>query len=180
MNNPLKYLDKDGLRITVSVHEVLFGNYHTSITIALDTPELIKEFGNDPLFQNTDDDGNQYATLGAGPEGGKLVGNPNREKDLYRYNKKEEVKTDLNGQNEKDVVKNLFEQDKNYKDNLKYDLFPKNNKKSKGYNSNSYTKGMLNAAKIKSKDPKKKVPGWNKPVPPNNFDNDPTNDTPEN
>lgn len=167
------------MEITVQVHEVALGNFHTSVRIVPQNQDL---YANDPRFQNTfvGEDGNtyRYATLGAGPEGGDLVSNPNRAKDLDQDIKIEFLEVDLNGTNEDEVIEKLFETDANYQDNLDYDLFPANEGERNiliaddGHNSNSYVSGLLESTNLDAPIPNHNVPGYDKPVPAENFEHE--------
>ncbi len=64
------------------------------------------------------------------------------------------------------IVYSLFELEGNFHDDnsLDYEWFPSKN--SDGYNSNSFTHGLLNTAGIGIvTEPSKSVPGWGKPLP---------------
>lgn len=65
----------------------------------------------------------------------------------------------------------LFKAELNYRtnyNNLNYDLFPNADATigyGKGYNSNSFITGLLNATGFNPISPSYNVPGWDKPVP---------------
>ena len=60
-------------------------------------------------------------------------------------------------------IKQLFKKDSNYGDNLRYEKFPDTGDDS--YNSNSYTKGLLDSVGLRIPKPNYNVPGYGKPVP---------------
>jgi len=148
-NNPLMFTDPDGEEIDVGSHLVAFGSYHTSIRIIPENQELYKD---NPNFSNTLEDGRVYATLGAGPEGGDLTGGINRASDVDQTNKVNFTSVDIGTLNEDSVISSLFDSSSNYQNQLDYDLFPRNDGQRRwwvaddGYNSNSYTSGLLNSA----------------------------------
>jgi hypothetical protein len=174
-NNSAGEVQNSSDRVTVQVHEVAFGNYHTSIKIEPDDQETYKE---DFRFIE-DKDGNLYSTIGAGPTkgfGGKLESDINREKDKNLDIKVlESLPLDLKGVDENKVINHLFETDKNYKDDLEYSLFPQEEGKqywNKSYNSNSYVSGLLNASgqDIPNLNKVINLPGYDKPVPAKYFE----------
>jgi len=81
------------------------------------------------------------------------------------------------GLSENAFIDHLFRLDSRYGDNLDYDLYPSNPDRAiwwlndDGYNSNSYIRGLLNAAGVKDNYPipNETLPGWFKPVPTNEF-----------
>jgi len=165
-------------KLTVWVQEVALGNYHTSIKI---TPDNQEKYADDKQFQNFDNDGKRYATIGAGPQNflASLLTGPlnieitplfskvNRDTDIMLSNKVYESSSLVSLKDEDKYISRLFTLDQNYKDNLQYDLFPTTN--HNGYNSNSYISGILNAAEITPPSIKLNTPGFDKPVPINNF-----------
>lgn len=170
--NPIKYSDPTGLTIFLKAHEVALGLYHTSIVIVPDNQEAYQE---DDRFMTTDE-GGRFATLGAGPENrGRLVSNANRPADADLDTAAELLEIDLGGRNEDEVIAELFAADAAYPDNLDYDLLPKSPAArlfwvpDDGYNSNSYAHGLLNSIHLVAPQPSEKVPGFDKPVPPQYF-----------
>ena len=90
--------------------------------------------------------------------------------------KEEVVSIDLNGKSENEIIETLFEKDTNYQDNVEYDLFPAKTKENQSwyladdsYNSNSYTKGLLNASDLKAPSLTSNVHGYDKPLPREHF-----------
>jgi len=65
------------------------------------------------------------------------------------------------------VIEDLFSADAGYSDDLEYELFPQAS--VDGYNSNSYTHGLLNAVGLIAPTPTHNVPGYSKPVPSTKF-----------
>ena len=112
-----------------------------------------------------------YKTWGAGPDGlivGNLVSDINRFRDI-NLSIKVYQSPSLVPIRQEQYYTNLFDQlDSSYKDNLKYDLFP-NLSNPIGYNSNSYVSGLLNAAGIVRPEIDLRLPGYNKPIPVENF-----------
>ncbi|MGE4234714.1 MAG: RHS repeat domain-containing protein, partial [Bacteriovoracia bacterium] len=173
LSNPLRYGDKDGRRVTVWAQEVAFGQYHSSIRIVPDNQSLYK---NNPNFK-LGEDGKLFATLGAGPSIAlNLKAGINRPKDILSANKVlESVPLHMpKGLNEDSAIQNLFQLHSNYKNNVEYDLFPAvkgGNFLNDGYNSNSYTTGLLKAGGFETPplDQYLSMPGYNKPLPESNF-----------
>ena len=141
--------------VQVWVQEVAAGNYHTSTKI---TPENQEKYASDVRFQNIDENGNRYATLGGGPDNfemqnvfqdglGNLIGGVNRNRDID-LGIKVYISENLVPQSVEDkYIQQLFRSNENYNNNLKYNLFPVKGS-SVGYNSNSYTAGLLNSVGI--------------------------------
>ena len=76
---------------------------------------------------------------------------------------------------EDQIIQELFKADRNYKDNLDYDLLPNGlfGTGANGYNSNSYATGLLESVGIKPANLNGSVvPGTHKPVPRAAFEND--------
>ncbi len=199
--------------VKVWVQEVAAGNYHTSIKIE---PEDQEGWKNDPkygkVFNNYDPEkGKYYATIGGGPDTfsvpdllkGKWLGNLiggetysgeldgiNRSRDINLNNKVWESQNIISISSENIVIEKLFEANRNYTNDLKYNLFP--SPTSNNFNSNSYTTGILNSVGINPPElptsivnvqwhgweydsspainlqyvlPKYPTPGYNKPVP---------------
>jgi hypothetical protein len=105
-------------------------------------------------------------TIGAASSiwGGPLVSDIHRPTDTDVTTKKGWVKLDIPPDCEEEVCRRLMMLDRNYRDNLKYVMFPA--ARGDGYNSNSYVAGILKAAGIEPpRVPGANVPGYNKPVP---------------
>jgi hypothetical protein len=126
-------------------------------------PRNQDRYSRDPNFQNKLPDGRRFATLGAGPEDGRLVGNPNRPTDVddSKNNYRRELAIPEN-RTEDQMIAALFAADAGYNDKLDYDVLPAI---SDGYNSNSYARGMLDRAGFKAIPKLGYVPGYNKPIP---------------
>jgi hypothetical protein len=92
-------------------------------------------------------------TLGGGPDNasitnglGNLIGDTNRSLDVKTTNKVYESRNFLTPESDIYNASLLYWNNQAYKDNLPYELFPTQG--SKGYNSNSYTAGLLNSVGI--------------------------------
>lgn len=96
-----------------------------------------------------------------------LVSDVNRKKDVLLH-KGGSVIDPPNGMSERKFIDRLFELDEKYPDGLDYDYLPDNDEE--GYNSNSYTSGLLEASGAKVPQPSVNTPGWNKPVPRKSFE----------
>ena len=170
------YTYGQGTMVYLGVHEVAAGQYHTSVIIMV-SPE--SELYNNSIFENSVN-GNRikYATIGAGPIednltaifGGYLASDTDRDKDKILSIKEDLI--DLNITNPQTIL-NLFRSAEYFKTNqakynLDYEFMPIAT--TDGYNSNSFTKGLLKANKIQiPREPHHSVPGWNKPVPSSYF-----------
>ncbi len=62
---------------------------------------------------------------------------------------------------EDQLIERLFALDAAYQDNLRYGYYPFDG----GYNSNSYTHGLMNAAGLNAPDFGGAWPGWSAPLP---------------
>jgi RHS repeat-associated protein len=170
--NPVRLTDPDGREVRLQWHKVMGNNYHAFVRIM---PENQQKYANDPRFQNIDEQGRRYATIGAGPEGGNLVSNINRSADAERHEGGNIVSTPSGFKNEDEFIEGLFRLDANYGDNLDYDLFPAPAGQGSwwlpddSYNSNSYASGLLQATGATVAAPPVNAPGFNKPVPANEF-----------
>jgi hypothetical protein len=121
-------------------------------------------------FKNMDQNRNYFATIGAGPFGGKLFKGINRDTDVTEPYWLDE-KLNVSQQDENDTISKLFQLYSNYRNNLNYSPIPSLSVNS-GYNSNSFTMGLLNAAGLDNPASwlyEDQFPGWEKPVPPRFF-----------
>ncbi len=176
--NPIAVTDPDGREIVLQVHKVFGNNFHSSIRIE---PENQARYSRDRNFlRRRAITRRRFATIGAGPASAKpqddiLVSDVNRPTDVDLSNKVEEVTLDLGGRSEDVIIDQLFAADTNYQDSLDYDLFPAEDGDRSifvaddGYNSNSYTAGLLLAVGIDPPDLNSNVPGFDKPVPDDEF-----------
>jgi hypothetical protein len=89
--------------------------------------------------------------------------------------KAETVKVDLGGRDENEVISALFEAEKAYEGKLDYDTAanPPGDRTvflaDDGYNSNSFTAGVLEAVGLEVPELKSRVPGYDKPIPEEQF-----------
>ncbi|PIR24717.1 MAG: hypothetical protein COX62_08630 [Deltaproteobacteria bacterium CG_4_10_14_0_2_um_filter_43_8] len=88
------------------------------------------------------DEAGKTSTLSAGPEGGKLVSEPNRASDAPEKNSTIGRVTPPEGVTTNDYINELRRADGKYCDCADYDLFPG---VSDSYNSNSYVRGLIEA-----------------------------------
>jgi len=178
-NNPIKYTDPDGREIFVQVHRVVAAgvrtsSFHTSVRIEPNDQERFR--GDRRFVQGNPRTGRLYATLGAGSEGGRLVSNVNRDTDVDLTTKTEEVRLNLAGRNENEVIDALFAADSSYGDNLDYDTFPADAGDRSalvaddGSNSNSYTSGVVTAVGLTPPVLQSNTPGYDQPVPEEEFE----------
>ena len=169
--------DPDGLKIEIQYHKVLgTENYHASTRITCDNQG---RWAADPRFQNIDKkSGKQFATIGAESIWDELNSNVNRPKDVASEGpSKRQVGTVTLpcGVSEDEFIERLFDLDRNFPDDLEYapwPAYPENRKwyiPDDGYNSNSYTRGLGDAAGGRVPTPNANLPGWNVPVPPKYF-----------
>lgn len=154
----------------LKVHHVCYGNYHCCLVImvpdSVQRKDLISTQTNWDFISNYDC---RFFTVGAGGDAlssmaGKLTGDYNRKKDILLDIAVERSKlVDLH----KDDVNDIITFTEYFRENssLPYALFP--NIGVKYYNSNSFARGLLDAAKVdySEHDPTHNVPGWDKPVP---------------
>jgi hypothetical protein len=177
----------------VGVHEVTFeplssGFYHTSIIIFVGKDS---KYYNDERFGIWCEDDEwrkaletleiKYMTIGAGQNAALgpfnvLKSGLNREKDVKLDNKVQFIPINSNGSFDDGQIGKLLTMREVFENNgrLEYNSFPENpiGEDADGdyYNSNSFTKGLLNAAGYSSIErPDYKVPGWDKLVSTNMF-----------
>jgi|GEM_PF-4835750 len=160
------------------------GWHHTFLRITPNVADLWvhddDKDGRDPKQKEADEA--WFFTMGAGPgswfNSNSLVSDLNRETDRVPHKGKFiNVKVPDKYKSEAEFIEKLLELDKNYKDNLDYDLFPELEPDGNfdiagdGYNSNSYVSGLLLAAGATL--PEGSVlpnsPGFEKPVPVQHF-----------
>jgi|GEM_PF-2284390 len=174
----------DGLvEVSIAIHKVAGLNHHSCIIIVINSNS--KYYNDNGRFKDLGKTGLKYATIGSGPDFSigrdKLISGINRERDVMLNNKVEYIPLVLNNEfciknkyrfnSMNDLVDKLFELRTNYKKNnvkynysIEYDLRPSSN--NDGYNSNSFTSGLLKAAGFYNiPTPNHLVPGWDKPVP---------------
>ncbi|MEX2962184.1 RHS repeat-associated core domain-containing protein [Microbulbifer sp. TYP-18] len=163
--NSLIYIDPLGLEVLLQTHPVAFGLDHAKVTII---PNNQAVWANDSRFSNSLPDGRRYLTLGAGPEGGDLVSNINRSRDVNLGYNQTSALCPIPDQyaSEDELIQALLNADQNYQDNLDYEYFPQSF--TDGYNSNSYANGLLRAVGITMPTPPSS-PDFNKLLPENSF-----------
>lgn len=165
-SNPVSYFDPLGLDVRVQWHSVAGTSLHHALIRI--TPVNQARYANHPHFKQFDSQGRRYATLGGGPERGKLVGKPNRGTDAAPHSGGDA----LNPCDEDALIDALFAADSRYGDNGDYDLFPYPGgimPMDNGWNSNSYVAGILNSVGVNpssiSLPMEARFPGWDKPLP---------------
>ena len=169
-NNPYRYTDPDGREIRLQWHMVevgiATGKFHTLLTI---TPDNQGRYSSDDRFKNVGEDGRRYATIGAGPTSNlKLRSDVNRGLDREQHGGGIIVDVPEGYANEDTYIDALFQLDSQYADDSNYDFFP--SATSEGYNSNSYTSGLLNASGADAPTPHVDAPGYDKPLPTEEFE----------
>ena len=145
--------------LRVKAQYVALGKSHLLIDHTPE-PEEQKNYVNKDGYIQDKETGNWFKTWGAGPETSvlsivgliidkdltNLKSDVNRAKDINPSIKIYQSPNLVPVEQEGKYVEILNQLDKNYQDNLKYNLFP--SLSNSGYNSNSYVSGLLNAAKI--------------------------------
>ena len=152
--------------VYTGVHEVagFTKNYHTSIIIFAAPGSTIYD-DDDKKWQIYDGGLVKYTTIGAGPKNGNLTSELTRPDDIRFDNKVQMISM---GVYDADTIENLFAINDRYGNNVNYDLWPSTRNSpnyGSGYNSNSFTAGLLGAANISQIEPQYFVPGWDKPLP---------------
>lgn len=166
--------------IELQWHRVAGPAHHTLLRV---TPTDQARYENDPRFSNVDEQGRRYATIGAGPDplvsgmvfNGKLKSDYNRPSDVEPHGPGLMIQP-LTGMSEDDFINRLFKLDREYADNLTYDVGT--NGPYKGYrnipiapqyDSNSYISGLLQAAGVEPPEPPVWAPGYGDRVMPGYF-----------
>lgn len=158
--------------------------YHTLVRL---TPEDEAAYRRDPRFQNFDEFGRRYATLGAGPMpvSGALAGLAdlasfaNQERDVAPHPAGIPVEP-LPGMSADDYIDLLLRADREYTDDLPYAIWPWPEEVVDGgrfgpvhirpaYNSNGYVSGLLKASGVTPPALPVTAPGYRYPVPPAAF-----------
>lgn len=168
-------------------HDVVPPTHHTLLRI---TPTSQALYESDPRFQNFDDWGRRYATLGAGPDpmsffgmfiDGELKSDYNRSGDVVRHGPGLRIRP-LDGMTEDEFINILFKIDREYADDLPYSVIARDaqrwakaargiarvkaNTTSPGaFDSNSYVSGLLDAAGVGAPEVPVWAPGYDTPVP---------------
>jgi hypothetical protein len=114
------------------------------------TPENQSLYASDSRFQNIDENGDHYATIGAGPNAfGQLEAGINRPHDLHDPIKlRRSLALPCQYKNEDEAIKKLFQLTDNYnQDKTAYTLWPLQIfGLMTGFNSNSFISGLGQAA----------------------------------
>lgn len=175
LNNPLKYIDPLGLWVAIGSRDAVPTMYHTVIIIHPDNPS---DFENNPNFSNRfyrNSKGELEATLSANPRfkkfiALKLVATPKILND--RPEKLDYMQRVLDPKKRSDtqLIKDIFASADKYKDDLSYEALPFRSGSilgdDVGYNSNSYSYGILKDAGIANiPNLSKWEPGADKPIP---------------
>jgi RHS repeat-associated protein len=165
-NDPVNAVDPNGKEIVLAAHNLAGGFSHTKIIIIPDNQEGYRHH---PSFQNRLSDGRRFATIGAGPENGRLVSRVNRPTDVDdSKNNFRRVLAIPAGKTEDQMILNLSVANMRYNDSLDYDTVPTS--WNDGYNSNSFTAGLLREAGFTDVPKVGYVPGFNnKPIPHSSF-----------
>lgn len=150
------------------------------------TPEDQDAYKDDPRFQNVDEFGRRYATLGAGPTtlGGALfdvadlASFTNQENDVAPHSAGIPIKPPA-GMSADTYINYLLRLDRAYPDDLAYQIHPTGEYVTAGrsgganigpnYNSNGYVSGLLAASGVKPPQPPVEVPGYERRMPLNAF-----------
>ena len=169
-NDPVNLQDPNGREIYAATHRIAgIGPQHGKIVIV---PRDQDRWKGTIFFNKSGElpDGRRYITIGGGPDEGtalnrgKLIGDLNRPTDLDLSGNVRSTLLNLpKGMSEDTVIGNLVSQTENYQDDLDYDLAP-GGLDNDGYNSNSFARGILDAAGLNSRTFKDLV-GGDKPVP---------------
>jgi uncharacterized protein RhaS with RHS repeats len=154
--DPINFSDPFGLSADTIQHQahevkgVPGTQLHESFRIVPDDQEAWK---NHPAFsKNYQETGVAFATLGAGPVGTRLVGQPNRPTDIASNGLSYTLS--LGGRDENQVIGLMLAYDQLFPDNSLYGI--------SGYTSNSYTRGMAVFSGI-TPFPYSNTPGSGKP-----------------
>ncbi|HSR87838.1 MAG TPA: hypothetical protein VLL07_02695, partial [Pontiella sp.] len=130
-------------------------------------PDNQEKWKDHPDFENKTSDGKHYATLGAASkkDNGKLKSKMNRESDVERGENVFETAVRIpEGMTEDEYIQLMIDTDENYNDDETYSALPNKNKKE-GYNSNSYTAGLIDATGGTIEEDPPDAPGFDKPLP---------------
>jgi len=126
---------------------------------------FIKQRRSNPSFKAKVGSNSKFLTLGAGDEKMFLVSRLNRKKDVSQTKK-----AMYSLKSSDSIAEKLIKYTLSYQHSGKYvpyNIFPK--KGSPYYNSNSFARGLLNAAGLYPNKPGYNVPGWSKPLPASKF-----------
>lgn len=167
-NDPVNATDPSGQEIYYVVHKVFHtDNYHGKIVI---NPANQLAYAKDPRF-TTNRAGARIATIGAGPENfvgslfgyaGRLIAGRNRPSDLNTSGFLVQKLELPRGVGEDAMISRLFGLLDNYQNNLPYTIMPM---RPGEYNSNSFIRGLMNAAGFDNVAFPTDAPGSDRPLP---------------
>lgn len=175
-NNPYKFVDPDGREVRLQWHEVRLGpigtkNDHTLLTI---TPDNQGPYEGLAAFDNVNSSGQVYSALGAGPVSGNLVAEVNRSTDRAPHEGGVVIPVPGQYKSEDQFIGALFTAMSAFIENagatggeINYDFMPRPG--TDGYNSNSFISGLLQSVGAEVPELNNRVPGFEKPVPPEHF-----------
>ena len=162
-NNPLGGIDPLGFEIGYANHLVVNPYYHSKIIIR---PENQSRWVDDPRFKDVG--GVLTATIGAGPESGRLIYDYNRPTDFY-FPARNYTPLTLPAcyVDEDEAIDALFDFANQYNTSpVPYEAKPKAD--TPGYNSNSFISGLLQTGGFQIPSPggwEVVVPGYQYPIP---------------
>ncbi len=148
--------------VYIGAHTVVSPANHASVIIMVDSNSAYYGTGNFTANESLWGGMVQYATIGAGSVDGNLVSGINRKKDIKLNNKNEMIDSGATGDT---MIATLFAYEEYYRRNntLDYTLFPGKNSAGE-HNSNSFARGILNAAGVYPAKPPRNLPGWEQPL----------------
>ena len=165
----------EGFEVCIKAHEIALNLCHTCLVIFAENLEGLAGYvylGNQVVtYENNKDSNNRdYFTIGAGGETagffGCLKNGYNRKKDIVLSTA---IEMKSLGNMTKDDIDRIVSCHEYYDKHSKPKYAALPGKKSKKYNCNCFTHGLLEAANIKHTKPSRNVPGWDKPVPKSYF-----------
>ncbi len=167
-NNPVNWTDTFGLEVNMYSHVVFWPAYHSNLRLYPDDPSVVTRMGY--ALKGGECNSRQYVALGAGRVNGVVQSDENRPRDVATWPQHYLGQVQPpDGMSNDDYIQTLLRADRNFLDNLDYDLFPAA-LPGQGWNSNGYIHGLINAtggtAPSTGWPP---LPGWNNPIAPENF-----------
>ena len=160
-NNAVGCFDKYGLFVQVTYHRVTAStSYHTALKIVPNNPN---DFVNDDRFKK-DSNGQLCLIISAARKDGKLTKEEFRPTDLDNTAGDFVMPNNGNIKSDTERIRDIIKAYDEYDNKTEYTLYPSTD--SSGYNSNSFTAGVLTAAGVHAKPPDANhTPGWAKPLP---------------